>query len=62
MKIMSRSKLAKEKIRNIEAGFSAFAETEELTALIRKEISELNLDVIEEETEFGSWFIPKKRA
>ncbi|TMW71712.1 hypothetical protein [Alteribacter natronophilus] len=62
MKVMSRSKLAQEKIKNIEAGFSAFAETEEVSSLIRKELARMNLVVIEEETELGSWFIPEKRA
>ncbi|WP_026690652.1 hypothetical protein [Alteribacter aurantiacus] len=62
MKIMSRSKLAKEKVQRIQAGFSAFAETQEVTDLIRKEIKSMGLDVIEEQTDAGSWFIPKKRA
>ncbi|WP_096436093.1 hypothetical protein [Alteribacter populi] len=62
MKIMSRSKLAKEKVKKIQAGFSAFAESKEVSDLIKKEIDTIGLDVIVDQTTLGSWFIPKQRA
>ncbi|MBU9721134.1 MULTISPECIES: hypothetical protein [Bacillaceae] len=62
MKVMSRTKLARKKVKDIEAGFSAYAETEELSSLIRKELNTLGIDVIEETSHIGSWFIPENRA
>ncbi|MBU9712933.1 hypothetical protein [Evansella tamaricis] len=62
MNVMSRTQLAKNKVKDIQAGFSAYAETEEMTVLIRKELHTLGIDVIEDNTSLGSWFIPEKRA
>ncbi|HEU5138628.1 MAG TPA: hypothetical protein VFT51_01550 [Bacillales bacterium] len=58
--IMNRKKLAKAKVQRIQDGYSAFAESNELTRLIKRELSKLNMDVFIEETTIGSWFIPKK--
>ncbi|WP_096189712.1 hypothetical protein [Evansella halocellulosilytica] len=62
MRVMSRSKLVKEKVKSIQDGYSAYAETEEVTKLIKKELSTLGIDVIEDTSSLGNWFIPKKRA
>ncbi|UCZ52267.1 hypothetical protein LGQ02_15655 [Bacillus shivajii] len=62
MKVMSKSKLAREKVQTIKAGYSAYAETEEMSNLIKKELTNLGIDVIEDTSKLGSWFIPAKRA
>jgi hypothetical protein len=60
MQVMNRKKLVKEKIDRIKNGFSAYAETVEIANLLKKEILALNLNVHEDVTEIGSWFIPIK--
>ncbi|UTR11375.1 hypothetical protein MM300_03325 [Evansella sp. LMS18] len=62
MKVMSRSQLAREKVQSIQAGFSAYAETREVSELIKKELRTLGIEVIEDTNSMGSWFIPKERA
>ncbi|MCE7793358.1 hypothetical protein K8O68_13100 [Salipaludibacillus sp. CUR1] len=59
MKVISRSKLAQEKIKCIQSGYSAFAETEEVSQKLKQELEALGIDYIEEKTHMGSWFIPK---
>lgn len=58
--ILSRRELARTKVLEIQNGFSAFAETREVAALIKKELQKLNIPVIEDVTNVGSWFIPVK--
>lgn len=60
MKILSRKLLVQEKVDRIKNGYSAYAETAELANLVKKEIRALNLDVHEDVTEMGSWFIPNR--
>jgi hypothetical protein len=60
--IINRKELAREKVREIQNGFSAFAETKEVADLIKKELSRLNLEVHEDVTDVGSWFIPEKKV
>ncbi|HEX7064938.1 MAG TPA: hypothetical protein VF199_07700 [Bacillales bacterium] len=58
--IMNRKELAKAKVKRIQDGYSAFAESNELIRLIKRDLSKLNMDVLIEETTIGSWFIPRK--
>lgn len=62
MFVMSRSKLAKEKVKAIQAGYSAYAETETISNLIKKELNSLGIEVIEESNTLGSWFIPAQKG
>ncbi|MDG5786989.1 hypothetical protein QA612_05750 [Evansella sp. AB-P1] len=60
MKIMSRRQLAKEKVKTIQSGYSAYAETKEVSELIKKELHSLGIEVEEDRCSLGSWFIPTK--
>lgn len=62
MYIFSSKKLAQEKIEHIKNGFSAYVESPELANLIKKEIQLLNLDVYEDATDIGFWFIPNRKS
>ncbi|MDQ0481308.1 hypothetical protein [Guptibacillus hwajinpoensis] len=57
--VIDRKQLARTKVADLQNGRSAYAETREMTALIKKELQSLNIDVHEDVTSFGSWFIPK---
>lgn len=50
----------KEKVDRLKNGYSAYAESQEVATLLKKEIQALNLHVYEDVTEVGSWFIPDK--
>ncbi|QOR65824.1 hypothetical protein IM538_18740 [Cytobacillus suaedae] len=60
MKIINRRKIVQEKLDLIKAGYSAYAESFEIVTLLKKEIQALNLQVHEDITNVGSWFIPEK--
>lgn len=60
MYILSSKQVVQEKINHIKKGFSAYVETAELANIIKKECQILQLDVYEDATELGYWFIPKK--
>jgi hypothetical protein len=55
---MNPKEIAKAKVKRIQDGYSAFAESNEMVRLIKRELSKLNLDVLVDETDIGSWFIP----
>ncbi|WP_114570293.1 hypothetical protein [Exiguobacterium flavidum] len=57
--ILNRSQIAREKVEQLKLGVTAFTETEEIAEKIRKAVEELHLDVIEDHTERGIWFIPR---
>ncbi|WP_273851040.1 hypothetical protein [Guptibacillus spartinae] len=57
--VIDRKQIARSKIADLMNGRSAYAESHEMTALIKKELQSLNIDVHEDVTSFGSWFIPK---
>ncbi|MEH7387082.1 hypothetical protein V7147_16965 [Bacillus sp. JJ1521] len=57
---INRRKLLNEKMAHIKNGYSAYAESPDVINAIKKEIEALNLNVLEEVTELGSWFIPVK--
>jgi hypothetical protein len=58
--IINRKQLVREKVQQIIAGYSAYAETKEVATMLKKELQILNIDVYEDSTNFGSWFIPIK--
>lgn len=60
MYIFNPRKLAQEKLEHIKKGFSAYVESPELANIIKKEIQVLNLDVYEDATDIGFWFIPNR--
>ncbi|MFA9558731.1 hypothetical protein ACERII_15595 [Evansella sp. AB-rgal1] len=62
MKVMSRTQLAREKVTAIKAGYSAYAETREVSELIKKELMSLGIEVIEDTNSLGSWFIPAEKG
>lgn len=59
--VINRKELALEKVNKIKAGYSAFAESKEVIHMIRKELEKQNIDVHEDKTELGSWFIPTNK-
>ncbi len=61
MYILNSKKVALEKVETIKKGFSAYVESAELAALIKKELTKLQLDVYEDVTELGFWFIPNRK-
>ncbi|KKB74916.1 MULTISPECIES: hypothetical protein [Bacillus] len=59
MYIYSYHQLARDKVNRIKLGYSAYAETDILASLIKKELKAQNISVYEDVTDFGSWFIPE---
>ncbi|MEF2291487.1 MULTISPECIES: hypothetical protein [Virgibacillus] len=62
MWVISRRQQRDEKIARLKQGDSAFAESQELIRLIKRDIEKEHLEVICEETASGCWFIPKNRS
>ena len=58
--ILDRHQLAQSKIELLEKGLSAYTDSAEVARLVKREIRKKNMDVLEETTPIGSWFIPKK--
>ncbi|MGY0209818.1 hypothetical protein [Bacillus subtilis] len=58
MEVYSDRQLAKDQAARLRQGFSAYAETNSLVSLIKKELQSHNLQVYEDLTDFGCWFIP----
>ncbi|MBA4601588.1 hypothetical protein [Thermoactinomyces mirandus] len=56
--IISPKKIAQAKVKKLKDGYSAFAETEKVAALIRKQLKKLDIYVIVDKTDHGYWFIP----
>ncbi|WP_253296129.1 hypothetical protein [Bacillus paralicheniformis] len=51
--------MARDKVNRIKLGYSAYAETESLASLIKRELRAQNIHVYEDVTDIGSWFIPE---
>ncbi|QDP40851.1 hypothetical protein [Radiobacillus deserti] len=62
MFIIHTRRLVDEQMDRLANGYSAYAETNELTRLMQREINKRNLPVILDQTESGCWFIPEKPA
>ncbi|WP_102026792.1 hypothetical protein [Salirhabdus sp. Marseille-P4669] len=57
---INRKLLVEEKTKDLVNGYSAYADTDELIRLIQRNVAELDLDVIKDQTDIGCWFIPNK--
>ncbi|MFC0557922.1 hypothetical protein [Halalkalibacter alkalisediminis] len=58
--VLNRKQMALKKVEKVKNGLSAFAESKEVIEIIRKELEKDGIDVYEDITEIGSWFIPAK--
>lgn len=58
--IINRRDLVNEKIHLIEDGYSAFTESKEVARMLKKELERRNIEVVEDITPIGAWFIPTK--
>jgi hypothetical protein len=56
--IITERRIRDEKIKQLKAGRSAYAESEELIRLLTREIEKHQLSVIFDRTNTGCWFIP----
>ncbi|MCT8137389.1 hypothetical protein H1D32_06290 [Anaerobacillus sp. CMMVII] len=60
--IISRKKLARSKIEQIKAGYSAYTESKEVASYMKKELEKLGIPVHEDATDVGYWFTPQKKV
>ncbi|MGY0693083.1 hypothetical protein ACW2QC_09885 [Virgibacillus sp. FSP13] len=58
MLIMPQGQIKDEKINQLKAGRTAYAESNELIRLIKRDITKLGLHVHCDQTNTGCWFIP----
>ncbi|MDQ0351247.1 hypothetical protein J2R98_001050 [Alkalibacillus filiformis] len=61
MFVVCRRRMANEKVNTLRNGYSAYAETEELIRLMKRRINSNNLDIYEDQTDIGCWFIPRSQ-
>ncbi|WP_272479909.1 hypothetical protein [Aquibacillus koreensis] len=57
---MSRSLIVKEKLDRLTNGYNAYAESDEIIQMMKREISKLDFTVVCDESEHGCWFIPQR--
>ncbi|WP_088103811.1 hypothetical protein [Halalkalibacter urbisdiaboli] len=57
--VINRKEMALKKVEKIKAGYTAFAETKEVAEFIRKQLAKEGINVHEDVTDLGSWFIVK---
>ncbi|PKR79278.1 hypothetical protein CEY16_05930 [Halalkalibacillus sediminis] len=60
MLVLQKRELADQKLNRLKNGYSAYAETEELSRMIKRRITSQKLDIHIDNTENGYWFIPVK--
>ncbi|MFZ3578192.1 hypothetical protein [Virgibacillus sp. DJP39] len=58
MFIMNHNRMKEEKINLLKNGLTAYAESNELIRLIKRDIKKFELHVHLDETPSGCWFIP----
>lgn len=58
--IINRGQIARDKLDHLQNGQTVFADSPEIIERLRKAIEELSLDVVEDVTERGTWFIPQE--
>lgn len=58
MLIMNNRRMRDEKIAQLKEGRTAFAETNELIRLIKRDIEREHMNVYYDDTVNGCWFIP----
>lgn len=59
--IISRKQMALAKVEELKQGYSAYAETAEVTRLIERELKRIDLPVHIDRTSQGCWFIPERK-
>ncbi|MCT4782503.1 MULTISPECIES: hypothetical protein [Exiguobacterium] len=57
--IINRGQIARDKLSHLQNGQTVFADSPEIIERLRKYITEYQLDVVEDVTDRGTWFIPK---
>ncbi|EPE62889.1 hypothetical protein EVJ27_02210 [Exiguobacterium sp. SH3S2] len=57
--IINRGKIARDKLELLQNGQTVFADSPEIIERLRKYITEYQLDVVEDVTDRGTWFIPQ---
>ncbi|SHF78497.1 hypothetical protein [Ornithinibacillus halophilus] len=62
MLILNKSQMRDRKINQLLNGYTAYAESQELIRLIKREIYRKGLNVYIDETTEGCWFIPLKES
>ena len=58
--IINRGQIARDKLENLQNGQTVFADSPEIIERLRKFIKEYQLDVVEDVTDRGTWFIPQE--
>ncbi|WP_214760859.1 MULTISPECIES: hypothetical protein [Exiguobacterium] len=59
--IINRGKIARDKLENLQNGQTVFADSPEIIDRLRRYIAEYQLDVVEDVTDRGTWFIPQEQ-
>ncbi|WP_078430137.1 hypothetical protein [Alkalihalobacterium alkalinitrilicum] len=59
--VINRKEMALKKVEKLKAGYSAFAESKEVSEMIKKQLAKEGIEVYEDVTEMGSWFIPANK-
>lgn len=57
--IINRGKIARDKLELLQNGQTVFADSPEIIERLRKYITEYQLDIVEDVTDRGTWFIPQ---
>lgn len=57
--IINRGQIARDKISALQEGQTVFADSHDIIQRLQKAIQELDLDVVEDVTDRGTWFIPR---
>ncbi|MCT4787227.1 hypothetical protein ACFQO8_04495 [Exiguobacterium aestuarii] len=60
--IINRGQIARDKLEKLQNGQTVFADSPEIIDRLRKYIAEYQLDVVEDVTDRGTWFIPKENG
>ena len=60
--IINRGQIARDKLEKLQHGQTVFADSPEIIDRLRKYITEYQLDVVEDVTERGTWFIPTENG
>lgn len=60
--IINRGQIARDKLEKLQSGQTVFADSPEIIDRLRKYIAEYQLDVVEDVTDRGTWFIPQENG
>ncbi|MBO8156469.1 MAG: hypothetical protein H0Z32_08425 [Bacillaceae bacterium] len=60
--IIDRHKQLEEKMGQLQNGYTAYAETEELIRLLKRRLQKQDMNVLMDHTDNGVWFIPIKEG